>query len=59
MLEKLIKKIEKWHMYVVCNSYSKSNLCEMLVAYRIPYQENKAKEGLTLRLKLQHFPTLH
>ena len=46
-------------MYVVCNSYSKSNLCEMLVAYRISSQENHAKEGLTLRLKLKYFPTLH
>ena len=32
---------------------------EMLVAYRIPSQENQAKEGLTLRLKLEHFLTLH
>ena len=31
----------------------------MLVAYQIPSQENKAKEGLTPRLKLEHFPTLH
>ena len=56
MLEKLIKK---WHQYVVCNTYSHSNLCEILVAYRIPSQENQAKEGLTLRLKLKHFPTLN
>ena len=56
MLEKLIKKR---HKYVVCNTYFKSNLCEMLVAYRIPSQENLAKEGLTLPLKLEHFPTLH
>ena len=59
MLEKLIKKIKKWHKYVVCNTYSQSNLCEMLVAYRIPSQENQAKEGLTLCLKLEHFPILH
>ena len=32
---------------------------KMLVAYRIPSQENKAKEGLTLCLKLRYFPTLH
>ena len=56
MLEKLIKK---WHKYVVCNTYSHSNLCEILVAYRIPSQENQAKEGLTLRLKLESFPILH
>ena len=31
----------------------------MLVAYRIPSQENQAKDGLTLRLKLEHFPILH
>ena len=31
----------------------------MLVAYRTPSQENQAKEGLTLRLKLEHFPTLN
>ena len=31
----------------------------MLVAYRIQSQENQAKEGLTLHLKLEHFPTLH
>ena len=31
---------------------------EMLVAYRIPSQENQAKEGLTLRLKREHFPIL-
>ena len=31
----------------------------MLVSYRIPSQENQAKEGLTLRKKLEHFPTLH
>ena len=31
----------------------------MLVAYRIPFKENLAKEGLTLRLILEHFPTLH
>ena len=31
----------------------------MLVAYRIPSKENQAQEGLTLRLKLEHFPTLH
>ena len=31
----------------------------MLVAYRIPFQENQAKEGLTIRLMLEHFPTLH
>ena len=29
-----------------------NNNCEMLVAYRIPSQENLDKEGLTLRLKL-------
>ena len=57
MLEKLIKK--KWHKYVICNTNCSSNLCEMLVAYRTPSQENQAKEGLTLRLKLEHFPTLH
>ena len=56
MLEKLIKKR---HKYVVCNTYSHSNLCEILVAYRIPSQENQAKEGLTLRLKLESFPILH
>ena len=32
---------------------------EMLVAYRIPSEENRAKEGLTLRLKREHSPTLH
>ena len=31
---------------------------KMVVAYRIPSQENLAKECLTLRLKLEHFPTL-
>ena len=31
----------------------------MLVAYRIRSQENQAKEGLTLHLKLEHSPTLH
>ena len=31
----------------------------MLVANRIPFQENQAKEGLTVRLILEHFPTLH
>ena len=31
----------------------------MLVEYGIPSQENQAKEGLTLRIKLKHFPTLH
>ena len=31
----------------------------MIVPYGIPSQKNKAKEGLTLRLKLEHFPTLH
>ena len=25
----------------------------------VPSQKNQAKEGLTLRLKLEHFPTLH
>ena len=30
----------------------------MLVTYRIPSQENQAKEGLTPLLKLEHFPTL-
>ena len=33
-------------------TYSESNLCEMLLAYQIPSQENLAKEGLTLCLKL-------
>ena len=32
---------------------------EMLVAYKIRSQENQAKEGLTLHLKFEHFPTLH
>ena len=59
MLEKLIKKLKKWHKYVACNTYSQSNLCEMLVAYRTPSQENQAKEALTIRLKLEHFLTLH
>ena len=59
MLEKLIKKIKKWHKYGLCNTYSQSNLFEMLVAYRTPSQENQAKEGLTLRLKLKHFHILH
>ena len=31
----------------------------MLVGYRIPFQENQAKEGLTFRVILEHFPTLH
>ena len=31
----------------------------MLVAYGKPSQEKSAKEGLTLRLKLEHFLTLH
>ena len=31
----------------------------MIVPYGIPSQKNQAKEGLTLRLKLEHFPTLH
>ena len=31
----------------------------MLVPYGIPSQKNKAKKGLTLRLKLEHLPTLH
>ena len=31
----------------------------MIVPYGIPSQKNPAKEGLTLRLKLEHFPTLH
>ena len=57
MLEKIKKK--KRHKYVLCNTYSQSNLCEMLVAYRISSQENQAKEGLTLRLKLEHFHILH
>ena len=30
-----------------------------LVAYGIPSHENQAKEGLTLRLKLEHFLPLH
>ena len=59
MLEKLIKKIKKWHKYGLCNTYSQSNLFEMLVAYQIPSQENQAKDDLTLRLKLEHFLTLH
>ena len=59
MLEKLIKKIKKWHKYGLCNIYSQSNLFEMLVAYQIPSQEHQAKEGLTLRLNLEHFPILH
>ena len=59
MLEKLIKINKIWCEYVVCNTYSQSNLGEMLVAYKIPSQENQAKEGLTLRLKLQQFPILH
>ena len=56
MLKKLIKK---WHKYVECNTFYSSNLCEMIVSYGIPSQKNPAKEGLTLRLKLKHFPTLH
>ena len=31
----------------------------MLVEYGISSQENQAKEGLTLSLKLEHFLTLH
>ena len=31
----------------------------MLVEFQIPSQENQAKEGLTLRLKREHSPTLH
>ena len=31
----------------------------MLVPYGIPSQKNKAKKGLTLRVKLEQFPTLH
>ena len=31
----------------------------MLVAYGIPSQKKLAKEGLTFRLKLEHFLTLH
>ena len=31
----------------------------MLVAYGIPSQEYQAKEGSILRLKLEHFLTLH
>ena len=31
----------------------------MIVPYRIPSQKNQAKEGLTPRLKLEHFPTLN
>ena len=31
----------------------------MIVPYGIPSQKNQAKEGLTLRLKLEHFLTLH
>ena len=31
----------------------------MIVSYGIPSQKNQVKEGLTLRLKLNHFPTLH
>ena len=56
MLEKLIKK---WHKYVEFNTFYLSNLCEMILPYGIPSQKNQAKEGLTLRLKLEHFPTLH
>ena len=32
---------------------------KMVVAYRIPSQENLAKEGVTFRLKHEHFPILH
>ena len=53
-----VNKKKKWCKYVVCNTYSQSNLGEMLVAYKIPSQENQAKEGLTPLLKLEHFPTL-
>ena len=31
----------------------------MIVPYGIPFQKNLAKEGFTLCLKLEHFPTLH
>ena len=31
----------------------------MLVEFQIPSQENQAKEGLTVRLKLEHFPIPH
>ena len=31
----------------------------MIVPYGIPSQKNQAKEGLTIRLNLEHFPTLH
>ena len=31
----------------------------MIVPYGIPSQKKQAKEGLTLRLKLDHFPTLN
>ena len=31
----------------------------MIVPYGIPSQKNKAEEGLTPHLKLEHFPTLH
>ena len=31
----------------------------MIVLYGIPSQTYQAKEGLTLPLKLEHFPTLH
>ena len=31
----------------------------MIVPYGLPSQKNQAKEGLTLHLKLEHFPTLH
>ena len=55
MLKKLIKK---WHKYVECNTFYSSNLHEMIVPYGIPSQKNRAKEGLTLRLKLENFPTL-
>ena len=30
-----------------------------LTLNQIPSQENLAKEGLTFRLKHEHFPTLH
>ena len=56
VLEKLIKK---WHKYVEFNTFYLSNLCEMILPYGIPSQKNQAKEGLTLCLKLDHFPILH
>ena len=55
-----VRKVNKKNGISMLNAtLSINQIYVMIVPYGIPSQKKQAKEGLTLRLKLDHFPTLN